>query len=560
MGERSGASDANARRAAAQAALAPWLESLADLEQWFAAQARTIWPDAAAARSREVLTLLRQALTIMARGEAAVERPLAAHPSDNDSVRIDLLVAPLRSARRSRTPAQAHLRRNAILDLALWNALRRLGTSADAEAPTLARLHSWLVTHTPPAPGVSPAPTYAASADARRFFGDTVRGVVETLCRRADSGASAYAGVLPSQPFGPGLPAVVAWSHAWSVAVAAAYLDNLRRHARDDLQQALRDIWSGRLGAVRFRTGPGLTALPSHNGALHLDLWTCAVKAQTLAFDPAVWDAQAAGTPWHAVRVDMHDLSGCAAGSSARRVGAGFGVESLYRSVFVDRLQAVLAPAIDADGTLHGPNVPGSVRTLTIDMDVPRNGHLPNLRLLLRWRNPSGDPPRFIGQNNMTGSSHTPSDAVQRWLASHGDEGTAHALDGARVDWQSAAPGDCFADAGGEELVALGHGTLWASMEPAVQWLDAALMVCVEGQWYELPAVLHDQLQGNAADARTWWLLPAGVPLPAGLDASTLQRASGSAAAVQWAAHEEGVGAFVMVAIDVDAWRRTQPC
>jgi hypothetical protein len=551
MGDRSvsAAGDSSAQLAAAHAAVAPWLDSLHDLERWFGENAPTIWPGAGVQRAREVLTLLRQALEAMARGEQAVARSIAPPRAATDGMRIDMLVA--RPARQRPPPAQADRRRAALLDLALWNALRQL----DAGTTPLARLHGALAHSMPLAPGLSPTLQYAASGDARRFFGETVGGVLQTLARRCDGDGAAYAQALPPQPFDHGLPLLVAWSQAWAIAIAGAYLDNLCRHARGDLQQALRDIWSGRLAAVRFRTGPGLTALPARHGSLHLDLWTCAVKAQTLAFDPAVWQAQAAGSAWHAVRVDMHELSGNGAAGTGRapRAAAGLSVESLYRTVFIDRLQALLARAPMSEDAAHDGAARAGEHTLTIDVDPPRAGHLPNLRLLLRWRDPAGPAARFIdGSDDVTRG--TSPDALRRWLAGQGDEGVAHALDRRRIDWRAAAPQDRFVDQAGNPLLALGHGALWDAVDPQVQWIDTALMVRVDAAWYELPAVLHDQPAGAGSD-RTWWLLPEGAALPPTLDASQLQSAARAPVAMHWVAHEEGVGAFVTVAIDVDACR-----
>lgn len=526
MSERGTSTDGRARASdgmpAAQAAVAPWLATLPSLSAWLDHHAGVIWPEASASRGAELLALLRRTLSALARGEAATAR--AAAPSAGAPQRIDMLLARPRhagaAAPRQVAPRQVEQRRRAVLDLALWQALQ------DLRADDVGLLHAALARAAPPALGVSPAPTYAGSAAAREFFAGPVRRVLDALARRVDA---AYAQAIPVEPFDGHLPTLVAWSHAWSVAVAGVFLDHLHRHAGPSLAQARCELWSGRLGAVRFRTGYGLTALPSRAGDLHLDLWTCAVKAQALAFDAARWPAHAAGTRRHGVRIAMHEMS-------------GLGVESLYRTVFIDRLRAVT----DAAGE---PPSQDDVHSVAVEVDKPRNGQMPNLRLLLRWRDPAA-PLRFAA-----GGDESHDELLQHWLASHGQQAVALALPRERFRWQAAGPSPRFADDSGEALIALGHGALWPALDPSVQWAEPALVICIDDAWYELAVALHDE---PGDEARTWWLVREREPLPPGLDASGLRQAAQCDAALHVVAHQVGLGAFVMVAIDVDAWRRTQ--
>ena len=346
--------------------------------------------------------------------------------------------------------------------------------------------------------------------------------------------------------------------------MAGVYLDLLQRHAEGDMAQALLGLWSGRLGAVRFRAGAGLTALPTRAGALHLDLWTCVVKAQALAFDAARWPAYAAGTRQHGVRIDMHELSGSGRdgpkASASRRVPSGVSVESLYRAVFIDRLQAVLSRTAEQHRT--GADTHAAEHAIAIDMDRPHNGHLPNLRLLLRWRDPTATPMRFVAAETdaelEAGSSAASQDALRRWLARQGDERVASELQRERLDWSADSAEQRFTDDNANALIALGHGALWRAVHPTVQWIDPAVAVCFQGGWYELPVLLHDLPGDDAAVERTWWLLRENEPLPTGLDAVSLRQAARCPQAVQCVAHQAGLGAFVMLAIDVDVWRRTQ--
>ncbi len=559
MKERASSSDPQARLGAASAAVAPWLQTLAHLEPWLGQCAAIIWPDRGHRAAAELLALLTETLGALARGEDAIPCAASLPRSTVDPQRIDTLLAARRRAGTAPSAERATQRRKAVLDLALWSALHGLGPpeSGASSRRGLDRLHAALALPIPPAAGVSPAPAYAASEAARQFFDGPVRRVLETLADRLDGHGSAYANAIPSEPFDGGLPSLVAWSHAWSVAVAGVYLDHLQRLAGEDLAQALRDVWSGRFDAVRFRAGTGLTALPTRAGGLHLDLWTCVVKAQVLVFGAARWPAYAAGTRRHGVRVDMHELSGSprrsAKASAPQRVPSGLGVESLYRAVFIDRLQAVLNRTDEA-----APS--GAEHSIAIDMDRPRNGHWPNLKLVLRWREPQTPALRFAAADTETEASGAGHAAVQRWLASQGGEAMASALPRERLDWQADAAPPRFIDEHGDGLMAIGHGALWQAVDAAVQWIDPDLVLCVDGAWYELPVVLHDHegpRDGPHAE-RTWWLVRDSEALPAGLDAASLRQAAQCTPALQCVAHQVGLGAFVMVAIDVDAWRRNQ--
>lgn len=547
--------DTRTRTLAARTALRPWLESLEALAHWFSSEARLIWAVEPERHARERITLLQATLGAMARGDEAIARPMSSPAAAFEPGRIDMLAAHAqpRPRRRRRTSGSSETdrRRAAVFDLALWNALRHLGAGEppDSPAPTLGSLAAALAAPAPPAPGISPAPAYAASTEARRFFGETLTGVVAALAsKKAGADMGAFAATVPAQPFDGGLPAIVAWSQAWSAAVAGVYLDNLRRHCGDDLQQALRDIWSGRLSAVRFRTGPGLTALPARDGALHLDLWTCAVKAQALAFDPAVWAAQAAGTQWHGVRVDMHELSrrksALASAPSSARAAVGLGVELLYRTVFVDRLHEALSRVRVTLTAAQAPLAAGAAtepRTITVDLERPGSGQLPNLRLLLRWRDPPGG-------------------ALRSGRAAALPEGAApvRGLSAARIGWRGAPASGHAPWPLADGTAALGDAAVWDCIGPDVQWLDAVLVACVDARWYELPLVLEELPTPVEESPRTAWSLAAGAALPGSLDAPTLRRAAREGA-MRWSVHERGLGAFVMAVVDVDAWRLARP-
>jgi hypothetical protein len=543
MQERAASGDAASVLAAARRTLVPWSAALADLQRWFDVHAASIWPTDAQGQARARVDLLQQTIDALARGEPVLAaRGAALPPAATDPRSIDALLAARRAPRHQDADRRVDERRRALLNLALWQALHAL---QQHDRP-LTALHAPLAVPAAPAPGLSPSLDFARSEGAAAFFERSVRAVLEVLAGRLGAAGRAYAEVAPKQPFAAGLPSLLAWSQAWSVAVAGVHLDHLQRHCDDDPLQAMRELWSGRLDAVRFRTGSGLTALPTHAGALHLDLWTCVLKAQALAFDTARWSADAQGNRWHGVRIDMHEWSGNGNAANAH----GLGIEPLYRVVFVDRLQALLAAPVPLDTTTAEHAASASEHTIAIDMDRPRPGHLPNLRLLLRWREPPTGPLRFAPAGPDTG--RVPADALQHWLAGQGQAPVAHALAPEQIDWHAASPGRDAGGADGDTWL-LGHARLWPMFDAGVQWIDPALVIHIGGAWYELPVDLQDEPAGD----RTAWALSVRQALPAGLDPVRLVQAAASPIAMRWVAHEAGLGAFVMAAIDVDAWRAT---
>ncbi len=520
----------NDGRAAARDAVMPWQLSLAELEAWFDAQAHVVWPSDGRAQADAALALVRGTLGALARGEDPLSDPARSQPSAQvDPLRIDSLLTGHKrrttkspSSRSSTRPAE---RRRSLLDLALWQALAHL--RAGSHAPSLARLHAWLAQAAPPCIGVSPSTKFAASGAARGFFDESARGVLEMLARRVDA---AYAVAIPARPFDGSLPSMVAWTHAWSVAVAGAFLEYMVTHVGDDVAKAQRELWAGRLDAVRFRLGAGMTAMPAH-ASVQFDLWTCAVKAQAITFDAVRWRAHAAGRQRHGVAIDMHDYT-------AQR---GNSVAPLYRCVLVDRIFDVLGRG-EADGVAAAM----PEQTIAIDVDRPQEGHAQNLRLLLRWRDPLGPKMRRTSDRN---EGDLDTRAIDRWLARQEESPLAHALDAVRLKWRAASP-DASADPDG--LVSIGNGAFWTAVHADVLWIDPALALHFGGTWHKLPAV---ELVEHA-DGRTEWLVREDVTLPAGVDLPTLRHAAVSRDAVHWVATEAGLGAFVMVGIDVDAsWR-----
>ena len=374
-----------------------------------------------------------------------------------------------------------------------------------------------------------------------------MRGVLTALARKHDRDGARYASVAPEQAFECSLPSLAAWSQAWSVAVAGVWLDNLQRHAANDLSRVLCHLWSDAAERVRFRAGTGMTALPAHAGDLHLDLWTCAVKAQALVFDGARWRTAGGGRRWHSVRIDMHELGAgeqrMSGNGAAQRIRNGLGVEALYQTVFIDRVQALCERAGATEAQAHHA---AGEQTIEIEMERPRSGHLPNLKMLLRWRDPGGEPLRFADAGPETSLSAADLQALEGLIERHADAALSRVLDARAIDWR-AAVSVRVADETDVPPAALGDGLLWPALDAPVQWIDPALLVRCDGRWYELPVQLDE-----AAGGRTCWLLAQDTAWPPHLDLQGLRDALATAGAVIWLVHETGLGAFVMAAVDAE--------
>jgi hypothetical protein len=527
--------------AAASAALAPWLASLPGLQRWLGEHAPSIWPEHGERRAADLLGLLRDTLESLARGEEAVLRPFAFAPPA-PAHRIDTLLAG-RARQHNESALSSRARRRAVLNLGLWNALKKLGEAS----PSMAALHAALAAPTALAPGLTPALQFAATPTARGFFDHAVRGVLTALARKHDRAGARYASVAPEHAFECSLPSLAAWSQAWSVAVAGVWLDNLQRHAANDLSRVLCHLWSDAAERVRFRAGAGMTALPAHAGDLHLDLWTCAVKAQALAFDGARWRTAGGGRRWHTVRIDMHELGAgeqrLSGNGAAQRIRNGLGVEALYQTVFIDRVQALCERAGAADAKAHHDV---SEQTIEIEMERPRSGHLPNLKMLVRWRDPGNEPLRFADAGPETSLSAADLQTLEDLIERHADAALSRLLEAHAIDWRGAVSAR-VTDETNAAPAALGDGLLWPALDAAVQWIDPALLVRCDGRWYELPVQLDE-----AADGRTCWLLAQDTAWPPHLDLQRLRDALATAGAVIWLVHESGLGAFVMAAVDAE--------
>ena len=133
--------------------------------------------------------------------------------------------------------------------------------------------------------------------------------------------------------FDGGLPAIVAWrpgvrAQPWLASTRQPAAPLRRRPAAGPARHLVR-----RLSAVRFRAGDQ-TALRARRRAASTQ-WTCAVKAQALAFDPAVGlrrlrARNGTACAWICIELSRRKV-GAGVGGASARAAVGLGVELLYR-------------------------------------------------------------------------------------------------------------------------------------------------------------------------------------------------------------------------------------
>ena len=200
----------------------------------------------------------------------------------------------------------------------------------------------------------------------------------------------------------------------------------------------------------------------------------------------------------------------------------------------------------------------------TIDIAVPDYcaGQQPNIRIVIGWQSA----PKDLAAGSSSRRFAAPQDDLvldpgqrqvlaawkQRRSASADaikPEAQAWRMDRTLLDWRHAMPADRFADESGQALPALGHLRLWDAAGPQVEWLDLELVVQARGGWHRLALYCVDVAQGG--ESRTWLLLDPGELDASALDVRFLRSALCDPTASIWVCRYAGLGAFVMLAVDL---------
>ena len=200
--------------------------------------------------------------------------------------------------------------------------------------------------------------------------------------------------------------------------------------------------------------------------------------------------------------------------------------------------------------------------TIEIVLPAQSAGQQPNIRIVLAWQSEASNVvapssgPRFAAAPRALVLDAGQRQAMAAWAQSRASGPAVAAaqtqsgrLDHARFDWQSATAADRFVDESGHALPALGHLRLWGEIGLQLEWLDLVLIVQAQGHWRSL--ALHSVDARQDGECRTWLLLDADELDAADLDVRQLRLAIADPAAHLWVCRYAGLGAFVMLAVDL---------
>lgn len=527
-------------------AVAPWARAVAALERW-RRESRARRPD------EKTVAELSEQLQALVRGQTTVpsRMPLAGDPLSRS------FATPTMAA----TLAAWRARRSALLRLAVWSALNTLRT-AYPEAPQGAALFAKLqeqmagaVPRVPP--GLSPAFESAAGGKAQQFFGGRLLDALKQLAARHPAHSLWLERLHATHHGEPTIAAAQAWSEAWSVGIAANYLNCLEHKSKGQLDDAMRRLWRDK--STRMHTADGLLLLPARERHLHLDLWTDFVQAQALDHQPGRFQAPAA---WHCVPLKMHDLRvhEQVEDGWAVRFDRGIGVDQLHLPVFADRARLALEAMTTPSAAAAAP------KEETIDIDLPdlAPGQAANLRLVLRRAGATGadgkDPPRRpfpCAPAPMLDEQQR--DIYRRWAERDG--GLACELGAGELQWRSASGA---AGLDGMPSCDLGSAALWRATRhdgQVPQWIDVAMVVRQSGRWDEravevfadvVDGELHCGLRLDEDDRPSAKAAAGGPDLATAAEAAALRHALNDPARCFWAGTQAGAGALVMVGVDLD--------
>lgn len=468
-------------------------------------------------------------------------------------------------------------RRAALLRLAVWSALNGLrscnGAMAARGGPLGALGSAMAESDLRVPPGLTPTLQFAGNERMRDFFNRDLRLALEQGARRHQA-LGALLARLDSAGADVGTVAGAhAWGEAWSHAVAANYLDCLEQTSGGNLDVAMSLLWGK--GATQLHLLAGLRLMPAGSD-VHADLWTDLMQAQALDHQPSRFERPHG---WQLVALDLHKLGASEEGRARRRFDRGLRVHMLHLPPFADRARLALPWLRRHDETVAEPcaaNCGAAItaaggRTYVIELPDLAPGQEANFRLVLRLL----DTPRRAMPFDAPLLDDEQRAVYARWCASQAGA-PALELKPRELDWRAAPTfsSDLARSAGSEG--ALGSAALWRALHEAgcdnPQWLDVVVVVRRNGRWKQWPLELDacavgDELHCHfAIDDATGHEVPPQAEvarvqraLAAQADGADGQRPIGAANATataagrqRWVATPAGLGAMVMLGIDLD--------
>ncbi|MCW5635374.1 MAG: hypothetical protein KIT17_18700 [Rubrivivax sp.] len=353
-----------------------------------------------------------------------------------------------------------------------------------------------------------------------------------------------------------------AWGEAWSMGIAVNYLDGLHHRAVGSVDDAMALLWSNE--ALQLHAHARLALLPAAAKHLHMELWTDFVQAQALEHRDTRF---ATPTAWHRVALDMHDLGATEKGRRRERFDRGLQVGLIHLPVFTNRAELALqhlgppaageeagGAAAAGSGRAVGPAAADIVGApIVLELPALAPGQAANFHLLVRLR----DPTRRAAPADTVALDAGQHEVFARWRAGRGSVGAARELDAATLDWQASAGGPDEATEGFE----LGSCALWRALreshagpgeEGEAQWLDLALVIRRGGRWSLCPLELGArEVRGELHCVLA--LEPEDDGGGGAAPAQGLRHALAQPGRARWVATPAGLGALVMVGVDLDA-------
>ena len=575
----------------AQQAVAPWMAKASRLSHWLS-QGGLPAGSAEDQAARQTLEIATEVLQALADGQVPVPAETPGKPPPPSAELADRhrfgfpawrtgpdMPSPGSATPRDTKPPEMSLlrrRRKAVLRLGVWDALLSLQARA-AMVPNPDAVWRDLICSLGSAgwcvqPGIGPTLAYADSEHAVALFNDLLRTALDRLAKVY--GEPALAQIAAAEPFDRTGPTVHRWGRIWTLAVSAVYADWLRGRHPDDPALALTDMWrtSDKGVPVRFKAPDKLAVLPSRKRRIHLNLWTDVVLAQVLAHDASRWDRCADGQRWHRIELPLHDLGERDCGDSAagaHTIYRGLGSEMIYQAVFIDRVAAWLQGSDGVESAMPPTDIDPAASLHTVEVHLP--GHSPGqqgkLRIVIDWQGGSPAPPTTRLASSLP--TLTLSTRQQRQIDTWRQAQQASAappsspdnscppkfglptqrIDAGPLDWQLPPDTASFVGDQGQRLLALGHGTLWDGLGSDLEWLEFALVVHARGGWHELAAHWFDE--EVAGKLRSWLLLEPAALADADIGIATLRAAVPDASLAVWSGHRAGLGAFMLLAIDL---------
>lgn len=439
------------------------------------------------------------------------------------------------AARRAERKRDAVLQLAFVHELAVWQA-RQTCAAADI-LPPLAKAMCQAASSSPV--GLRPRADFASGDRASAFFQDALLPRIRAVDEKMGSAISAPLEQLRYDPANQ-----VVWARAWTAAAALIPLEWARQRRLHTPREIAWALWcevdSEGKPLPRFR--PRAAIIPTASKlarAVHLDLVTRPAAAFALGRSHEIRDMGAQGLC--GVSISLHELDYESNFGEARYRGRN--VLQLYLTVAADCLHEANKDApmgeLDRSPADAGPGDGGDPSALP-EEHRRALGHLSAAR----------ESHRAIRQAASRGKRFVPSNTIP---VSGG--GTTRMVAQTTIEWELlvlSARDFIAAEAEAEaRWQPLGTVRLWHELGPDLDWVDILFVARIGDQHIRLPITMEDEVPDDDDAERSLLVLDTEGNPPVG--AAALRSAFESPDAVVGVVIRKGLGAFVVVEIDMKA-------